>query len=280
MKTTVHTLDVPDACLYYELRGEGPLLALVGAPMDADAFGPIAELLAASYTMLTTDPRGIHRSRLDAPDSDSTPRLRADDLYRLLTRLGRGPATVFGSSGGAATALALVQEHPETVHTVVAHEPPMDTVLEDHAALDAQTEQIIATYLAGDVLGAWTQFLGQAGIELPDPVVRQLFGGDRDPRRVADERYWFAHELRWTNRWEPDLDTLRATPARLVIGIGDASKGQLCERISLTLAGRLGIEPTPFPGGHTGFADDPAPFAHHLHQVLTNDPTPDWKREA
>ena len=55
---TVQTLEVPGARLYYEVRGQGPLVVLAGAPMDAGPFGPLAELLAADYTVLTTDPRG------------------------------------------------------------------------------------------------------------------------------------------------------------------------------------------------------------------------------
>ena len=57
------TLEVPGARLYYEVRGRGPLVVLVGAPMDAGPFGPLADLLAGDYTVLTTDPRGINRSR-------------------------------------------------------------------------------------------------------------------------------------------------------------------------------------------------------------------------
>ena len=39
------TLEVPGAHLFYEFRGQGPLVALVGAPMDADAFAPLAARL-------------------------------------------------------------------------------------------------------------------------------------------------------------------------------------------------------------------------------------------
>src|SRR5687768_9427137 len=110
------TLSVPDAELYYEVRGAGPLVVLVGAPMDADSFAPLAELLASDHTVLTTDPRGIKRSLLRGVGS--TPGQRADDLARLVRHLDAGPATVFGSSGGAVTALALAQAHPELVSTV------------------------------------------------------------------------------------------------------------------------------------------------------------------
>jgi pimeloyl-ACP methyl ester carboxylesterase len=153
MITTTSTLEVPGARLYYEVRGAGPLLVLVGAPMDARSFAPLADLLAADHTVLTTDPRGIRRSPVDDPDRDSTPELRADDLARLITALDAGPATVLGSSGGAVTALALVQARPELMGTVIAHEPPLIDLLDDREQLRAETEKQASTYLDGDVLG-------------------------------------------------------------------------------------------------------------------------------
>src|SRR5918998_3358870 len=155
------TLTVPGARLHYEVRGSGPLVVLAGAPMNADAFAPLADLLAADHTVVTTDPRGINRSPLDDPGQDSTPELRADDLARLITHVDAGPAAVFGSSGGAVTALALVQAHPELVRTSIAHEPPFFALLDDRERLAAQNEDLIATYLSGDVLGAWAKFMDQ-----------------------------------------------------------------------------------------------------------------------
>src|SRR5690242_19914651 len=96
---TVGTLQVPGARLYYEVRGEGPLVVLVGSPMDARPFAPLADLLAADHTVLTTDPRGVERSPVDDPDRDSTSELRADDLARLIAHLDAGPAAALGSSG-------------------------------------------------------------------------------------------------------------------------------------------------------------------------------------
>jgi len=268
ISTTVASLDVPDARLHYEVRGHGPLVVLVGAPMDATAFAPLADLLAADHTVLTTDPRGINRSSVSDPDRDSTPQMRGADLSLLLTHLDAGPAAVFGSSGGAVTALALAQAHPEQVHTVIAHEPPLTELLDDREQLRAGTDDIIATHLAGDVQGAWRKFLAQADIFLPEPVFEQMFGGEREPQAAADERFWFAHEMRPTVSWQPDLDALRAGPTRIVIGIGEESGGQLCDRTSTALGAGLGVEPTVFPGGHTGFVEDPARFVDQLRAVL------------
>src|SRR3954464_4470450 len=158
------SLEVPDATLHYEVRGSGPWVVLVGAPMDATHFAPLADLLAVDHTVLTTDPRGVHRSRRTDPAQDSTPPQRADDLARLLTHLDAGPAAVLGSSGGAVSVLALVQAHPELVHTVIAPEPPLNELLDHREQLRAQTEDIIATHLSGDVMGAWKKFLVVANI--------------------------------------------------------------------------------------------------------------------
>ncbi len=236
--------------------------------MDANSFAPLADLLATDHTVLTTDPRGINRSPLHNPLQDSTPALRADDLFRLLTHVDAGRATILGSSGGAVTALALAQTHPELLATVIAHEPPIAELLDDRDEIHAQTDDVILTYLGGDVLGAWTKFFEQADIELPPGAVEYMFGGDRDPQAVADERRWFAHEMRETTHWQPDLDALRAVADRIVIGIGEESTGQECDRTSRALGALLGIEPTLFPGDHTGFAEDPAAFEPRLREVL------------
>jgi hypothetical protein len=53
-----------------------------------------------------------------------------------------------------------------------------------------------------------------------------------------------------------------------VVGIGEESGGQLCDRTSAALATALGIEPTMFPGGHIGFVEDPNGFATRLRPVL------------
>ncbi|MER7129467.1 alpha/beta fold hydrolase [Streptosporangium saharense] len=267
---TTGTLRVADATLHYEIRGEGPLVALVGAPMDAASFAPLADLLATDHTVLTTDPRGLNRSVQDDPERDSTPQLRADDLALLIEHLDRGPATVFGSSGGAVTALALAVAHPGRAHTVIAHEPPLNHVLDDPAARDAAVEDIIATYASGDVGGAWVKFLVNANIPLsPDEEHEEHEEPTgQDPQRVADERFWFLHEMRETTRWRPDVAALRDGPVRVVVGVGQDSAGQFCDLTSAALATALGTEPTVFPGGHIAFADDPEGFAPRLREVL------------
>ncbi|WP_432979596.1 alpha/beta fold hydrolase [Dactylosporangium sp. CA-233914] len=250
-------LRVADAALYYEVRGEGPLLVLVGAPMGTRFFAPLADLLAADHTVLTTDPRGIGASTLDVPESGSTPERRADDLARLIAHVDAGPAAVLGSSGGAVTALALAQRHPGAAHTVIAHELPLNEVLEDRAERHAAVEDIIATYESGDVAGAWKKFMVNAGVP-----------GEPPAGPNPDERFWFCHEMRGTTRFRPDVAALRDGGARILVALGEESAGQLLDRTSRAMAALLGGEPVPFPGGHIAFVMDPPGFAARLREVL------------
>ncbi len=264
---TSDTLAVPGAHLYYERRGTGPLVVLVGAPMDAGAFVPLAELLAADHTVVTTDPRGINRSPVDDPDADSTPELRADDLAHLITHVDAGPAAVLGSSGGAVSVLALAQRHPEMLTTVIPHEPPLHRVLPEEADLLAETEAMIAVFRTGDRVQAQRQFVALADLDMPEEIFQMVFGNEPEPQVAADEAYQFLHMLLPTCRWMPDVDALTGGPVRLVLGIGEDSAGQFCDRSTRALADLLGAKIQLFPGGHVGFMDAP-PFANRLRALI------------
>jgi pimeloyl-ACP methyl ester carboxylesterase len=113
-------------------------------------------------------------------DRDSTPEMRANDLLRLIAHLDAGPAVVLGSSGGAVSALALAQAHPEQVDVVIAHEPPLLELLDDREERRAATEDMIATHLSGDVAGAWAKFLAQANITLTEEEISGMLA-EPDP---------------------------------------------------------------------------------------------------
>src|SRR6266487_3641778 len=70
---SAHALDVPGAQLYYERRGTGPLLLMIGSPMDSTGFAGLASALAGDYTMVTYDPRGSGNSSREDAAQDVTP---------------------------------------------------------------------------------------------------------------------------------------------------------------------------------------------------------------
>src|SRR6202165_785603 len=146
--TKIETLKVPGANLYYEVRGSGPVLLMMpGGPADATSFRSIAGQLALHYTVVTYDPRGLARRKLESPrDEERIVEVFADDVHRLLAAVTKEKADVFGSSGGAVIALELAARHPEQLKTVVAHEPPSPMLQPDPAQVRAVMEQITAAY--------------------------------------------------------------------------------------------------------------------------------------
>ena len=50
---TIGHFRVPDADLYYEVRGAGPPVVLIGCPMDAGSFAPLANLTARHHRQPT-----------------------------------------------------------------------------------------------------------------------------------------------------------------------------------------------------------------------------------
>ncbi|MEV0093869.1 alpha/beta hydrolase [Streptomyces sp. NPDC050738] len=268
--TTTHILEGPGVRLHYEIRGTGPLLLIMGAPMDASAFAPLAEALASDHTVVTHDPRGISRSVLDDPEQDSTPELRADDVAALLDALGAESADVFGSSGGAVTGLALVARHPGRVRTLVAHEPPVVELLPDAAEQRAKVEDLVETFHRDGLEAAWRKFMAGAGFEDGADGAPVAAPDEPSLQDLANSARFFGHELRGTSLYRPDIDALRTGPSRVEVGIGADSGGLDTFRTSTALAELLGRPPVGFPGDHGGFMGDPQGFAEALRKVLAD----------
>jgi pimeloyl-ACP methyl ester carboxylesterase len=268
MAHTTRTLAVPGARLQYEVRGRGPLLAVIGSPMAAGEFAPLADALATTHTVVTYDPRGISASVVDDPGQDSTPELRADDVVAILDAVGADSADVFGSSGGAVTGLAMVTRHPNRVRTLVAHEPPLLDLLPDAAEQRARTEDIIETFHVHGLGAAWMKFMANAGFEIGGDSAPARPPGKPSPQDLANSARFFDHELGPTTRYVPDIPGLKASPARVIVGIGVDSGHLVTYRTSTALAELLGAPPVEFPGDHGGFLGEPEKFAKRLTEVL------------
>jgi clorobiocin/coumermycin A biosynthesis protein CloN7/CouN7 len=256
-----HTLDVPGARLYYEVRGTGPVLMLVGHPMGASGFAALTPLLADDYTVVTYDPRGFFRSTIDDPHQDAEPDLLADDVRRVLEAVGDGPAHVFGSSGGAITGLALVAHYPGHVRALVAHEPPLALLLPDADKARAGLQDVYDTYRTSGTRAAWESFAAFTGINGRPH-------GDETPLTSATGERFFGHGLLPIALYQPDFGALLEAPAQLIVAGGTASKGEFAQRTAVALAERLGTPLVDFPGGHGGFASDTRDFASVLRRTL------------
>jgi pimeloyl-ACP methyl ester carboxylesterase len=264
---TSRSLDVPGAHLYYAVQGSGPVLMLIGHPMDSSGFATMATLLADDHTVVTYDPRGFGRSPIDDREQDAEPNLLADDVRRVLEAVGGGPAHVFGSSGGAVTGLALVARYPDRVQTLVAHEPPVAVVLPDAEEARAGVHDIYHTYRSNGIGAAWQKFLAFAGLEMP-PQGEDVAPSQPTEQMVATSERFFGHGLLPIALYEPDFAALRVANTRVVIAGGTTSRGEFAQRTAAALAERLGTPLVEFPGGHGGFATDAEDFVAVLRRTL------------
>ncbi|MEN3539930.1 alpha/beta hydrolase [Microbispora sp. ZYX-F-249] len=283
MTVKTDTLKVPGATLHYEVSGSGPVLLLIpGAPADASIFAPIAAALADRYTVVTYDTRGTSRSPLDGPAEEQRIETHGDDAKAVLDAVGGEPAYVLGCSGGALIGLDLAARHPESVRTLVAHEPPALQLLPERERWEAAFQDVYETYRVAGGGAAAGKFIAtvEGGLDaaesgkapeppqMPDmsqmtPEMLESMG-----RMQANFEFFFAHLLQPVIRHTPDVDALRAAPSSVVVAVGRDSKGQMPHESGVALADRLGTTPVEVPGDHQGFAMHPGEFAEAVHSAL------------
>ena len=282
---TTQTLEAPGATLTYDIRPNDsstePILFIIGSPMGASGFGTLASHFA-DRTVVTYDPRGVERSVKADPATPSTPDEHADDLHRLIAKLG-GPVDLFASSGGAVNALALVAKHPEDVRTLVAHEPPAAQVLPDRVAALAAAADVHETYQRSGFGAGMAKFIAlvmyQGPISAdyveqpaPDPAMFGLPAEDDGSRTDP----LLGQNILSITHYEFDFDALRAASTRIVMAVGAESEGILARRAGEAVAKKLGTTPVIFPSGHAGFLGgehgqqgEPDAFAAKLREVLS-----------
>ncbi|MFI8849274.1 alpha/beta hydrolase [Streptomyces sp. 891-h] len=281
------TLKTPAADLVHDVRGPLPTtdgrppLLMIGQPMDASGFRALATHFT-DRTVVTYDPRGLGRSTRKDGRTDHDPEVQAADVHAVIEALGTGPVELFASSGGAVTALALVAAYPDDVTTLVAHEPPLFSVLPDAQAAERARADIRDAYEAKGFGAGMAAFLAMTSWQgeftadyfdqpAPDPAA---FGmpteddGSRDDPLLS-ERSWAVSSYR------PEVDALAAAPTRIVIAVGEESMKTVTGRTATATAELLGQPPTVFPSHHGGFLDgefgypgQPEAFARKLREVL------------
>jgi pimeloyl-ACP methyl ester carboxylesterase len=280
-----HTLDVPGATLTYDVRRNDastePILMLIASPMGAAGFGTLSQHFP-DRTVVTYDPRGVERSVKADVTSPVTPDVHADDVHRIIQAIGGGPVDLFASSGGAVNALALLSKHPEDVLTLVAHEPPLASILPDREHALQAARAVHETYQRSGWGAGMAHFIAVtshqgpftaeiAGQPAPDPA---MFGMPTEDDGSRTDPMLGSNMITSTH-YEPDFDALRSASTRILMAAGEESEGQMTSRGAFAVAERLGTNPVMFPSGHGGFlggeygqTGEPDAFAAKLREVL------------
>jgi pimeloyl-ACP methyl ester carboxylesterase len=254
-----HLLDVPGGALYYQTRGTGPALVLLGGgPSNADTLGPLAGQLARDYTVVTYDRRGYSRSRQDDAGEQVGIPGHGRDLIALLTALDAAPVSLFGTSFGALVALEGAAGAPGLVGTLIVHEPPLGQLLAGDQRkpfdldLDARPD-------AGAALDAIAASIG---------VTRGPAGTGRRGPRAADVETFIRRDAPAIGAYRLNLARLGALRDRTVVTGSEDGRAFYPYQCALSLAGSLGTQLVELPGHHAGMIQDPAPFAARLRLLL------------
>lgn len=163
----------------YERSGKGPPLVLVDGAMSYRAFGPlqpVAEVLAADFTVYAYDRRGRGESGDTAPYAVAR---EVEDLEALIAVAG-GSAHVYGVSSGAALAMeAAASGAPIT--RLALFEPPYTVEGGDDAQLQkedsARLQELLAADRRSDAVEAFFSFFmpAEAIAEMRGQPVWPLF---------------------------------------------------------------------------------------------------------
>ena len=174
--------------------------------------------------------------------------------------------------------------HPGLVATLVAHEPPLASLVEDRDVALAVCRDIQDTYRRSGSGPAMAKFIGIVSHKglLPDGYLDQpapdpaMFGMPAEDDGSRDDPL-LGQNIVTSTHFEPDFGALAASPTRIVVAAGVGSVGELAHRGAVAVAERLGTAVTEFPGDHGGFLGgeygqmgEPDAFAARLRGVLAS----------
>jgi pimeloyl-ACP methyl ester carboxylesterase len=258
------TAEVNGLRLFYELNGpEDNPLVLVHGSWDSHAdWDLVVPRLADSSRVLTYDRRG--HSKSERPAGQGSVREDVADLAALIGRLGLAPAWVVGNSFGASIALRLAGERPDLFRGLIAHEPPLFSLLGDDPALASLLQEVgrridavVERIKSGDHPGAAEQFVETVALgsgtwaQLPSEVRQTLI----------ENAPTFLDEASDPEQLGFDLDWIRGFARPALLTLGDQSP-PIFAPVVAKLAGALPrVEVLTLPGaGHIPHVTDPAGY--------------------
>jgi pimeloyl-ACP methyl ester carboxylesterase len=256
---TTGILKVSGAELYYETKGEGPVLLMIpGANGDHFIFTPIREILSKTFTVVTYDRRGFSGSKL-VGEQDYTQRINTDanDAASLIKHLTSEPAYVFASSSGALVSLQLMCLHSDLIEALIPHEPTALKYLPDGEKWKVAVQEIYDIYTKEGQGPAKEKFVNELIPNTKDGEFMKAGNGPETPNTT----YWFKYEVRQYPSTDFDTNKLEENKDKILFCVGRDSVNTMPAWPVTNLAKQFGTEVLSVPGGHLGYALHPAEFA-------------------
>ncbi|MDQ6693482.1 MAG: alpha/beta hydrolase [Chloroflexota bacterium] len=260
---TVHT---EGANIVYDYEGAGPLLlTIAGGGGDAHRYAPLSSFLADAYMVVNYDRRGNARSTGDS-SADLDMAQSARDAAAVIRAMGADKAFVFGNSAGANIGLKLAEDIPEVITGLVAHEPPVMSLLPDAEIWQGFVQRVHETYAnqgTGPAMKLFASSLvGFDAPPQPPPGAGNRIGGG------PNMDFFMSREYLPISTYVPDLDAISRNHVSVVMAAGRRSADAYYARTARLLAERLSCRYAEFPGNHMAFINDTEAFAVTLREAL------------
>lgn len=261
--------------LYYELTGSGePLVLVHGSWSDHHNWDRVVGPLAESFCVLTYDRRG-HSASERPPDQGSVFE-DADDLAALIETLELDPAHIVGNSGGASIILRAASSHAEIFRTLIAHEPPLFSLLAgtefapELEKVNKAIGAIVELLESGDHEAAARQFTDTIALG-PDAWSTQLTRKMR--ATFITNAPTFLDEARDPEFTEMDFHALASFNKPALLSSGTASSpifGQVVDMVAARIPGaeRVTIE----SADHVPHISLPDRYVRLISTFIRNDP--------
>jgi pimeloyl-ACP methyl ester carboxylesterase len=251
--------------IYYERRGDGPLLLLIhGAMEDAGFYSSAADILAKKFTAMSYDRRCNSRSSGNR-DADMTVAQQARDAASIIKEMEFDKAIVVGRSGGAIIGLELAATRPELIDFLIVHEAPVIELLPETKAQRwrAFVDEIYTKYQREGWQVAQTEFMASL-INVPD----KPYPPDLNERLSPNVNFFFKHEFKAFYQYKPNIESIRNHNVKVVTGTGRDSDDAYYVQATKALAAKLGCENVEFPGHHDVSFWMPEEFANAIMDTL------------
>ncbi len=262
------TANVNGVRLFYELNGTGavPLVLVHGAWDSHHDWDLVVPRLADSFRLLTYDRRG--HSKSERPTGQGSVREDVDDLAALLEHVGLAPAWVVGNSFGSSIALRLAGARPGLFHGLIAHEPPLFSLLGDDPAIasllgevNQRIRAVVKRIASGDDAGAAEQFVetvsrGPGTWAQVPPEMRQ---------RQIENAPTFLDETNDPEQLAFDLAWIRKFSRPTLLTRGDQSPPFFAPVVAKLAEALPRAKVVTFPGaGHTPHATHPEAYVEAI----------------
>ena len=250
--------------------GEIPLVLVHGSWLSHHDWDLVVPALADSFRVLTYDRRG--HSESGRPTSQGSIRDDVADLAALTGHLGLASAWVVGNSFGGTITLRLAGQRPDLFQGLIAHEPPLFSLLSDDAAVAPMLDEVRRRFSAvaeriacGDHAGAAELFvesvaLGSGSWPKVSPGLQSI---------IIENAPTFLDEVNDSEQLTFDLEWIKAFPRPALLTTGGQSPAIFAPVIA-KLAGALpDVKVVTFSGaGHIPHVTHPVTYAEAITDFI------------